>query len=278
MIMTMIRKSIWWAAVALWIAAMPGTATADPGSEMVHVPAGECLVGVAAPVAQGLPESNVRLSATVSVAGFDLDVFEVTNRQYRRFLEWVALNGDETVRHPDQPKGKDHTPRYWKPYVPELFSQTGMNRLRHFDANTFTKEDHPVVGVDFYDAHAYCTWLGKRLPTENEWEKAARGTDGRPWPWGQTWDFTKCNSGGYEWKGERDGYIYTAPGNAFPDGKSPYGCANMAGNVGEWTAEGLIKGGGFNANPSWTAAFVRQRYEPEFRYFSLGFRCARDHP
>jgi formylglycine-generating enzyme required for sulfatase activity len=52
----------------------------------------------------------------------------------------------------------------------------------------------------------------------------------------------------------------------------------MAGNVGEWTAEGLIKGGGFNANPSWTAAFVRQRYEPEFRYFSLGFRCARDHP
>jgi sulfatase modifying factor 1 len=247
-------------------------------TKMVYVPEGNCSIGANGNARQGLPAPNTRSQAVVFVGAFYIDAFEVTNRDYREFLQWIALQGsqgDAALRHPQQPQGKDHTPRYWKPYIPDLLEKTGMTKLQRFDAKTFTIDEHPVVGVDWYDAYAYCKWRGKRLPTENEWEKAARGRDGRLWPWGNVWDFGKCNSGGYEWKGERDGYIYAAPVGEYTAGVSPYGCYNMAGNVQEWVAEGYSKGGGFNSYPTWVASFVRQHYEPEYRYFSLGFRCAR---
>ncbi len=241
-------------------------------TNMVYVPGGNCIVGSSI---EKFPTENIRSQKTIFVSTFQIDKFEVTNSEYRKFLQWIIVYGDTAVRHPNQPVDKDHTPRYWKTYIPHLLDTIGISKLQHFQSDTFMTDNHPVVGVDWYDAYAYCKWLGKRIPKEDEWEKASRGTDGRLWPWGNVWDFKKCNSGGYEWKGERDGYIYTAPYNAYPEGVSSYGCYNMAGNVQEWTDEKYTKGGGFNSYPTWVTSFVRQNREPEFRYFSLGFRCAR---
>lgn len=263
-------------------------------SDMVLVPAGEFLMGADDGLESEKPQRRVFVDA------FHIDRHEVTNGQYRLFLEWVKKNTDASVKHADQPKGKDHTPRYWKSFRPQLLTKTGMAKLQHFDEETFRKDDHPVVGIEWFDAYAYAKWAGKRLPTEAEWEKAARGTDGRMWPWGNEWDFKKCNSGGYEWKGERDGHIYAAAANSYFDGVSPYGCLNMAGNVWEWTADWyaedpgsqpmamknppgpskgdkrVIKGGGSNSYPSWVRPAARKAYEPEFRFFCLGFRCAKN--
>ncbi len=219
---------------------------------------------------------------TIDVPAFAIDRYEVSNGQYRKFLDWITRTGDHRSCHPDEAKSKDHTPRYWKEFNP-LLRDRRYGQTTPFGSETFTGNSNPVVGVDWFDAFAYAEWAGKRLPAEAEWELAARGTDGRRWPWGSEWQWGKANTGG-EKRGldtvpkgkERDGYIYSAPVGTYPDGRSPFGCDDMAGNVAEWSLERAVRGGSSRSSPSSVRCSVRSVREPEFRTFTLGFRCARD--
>lgn len=133
---------------------------------------------------------------TVEMADFAIDRYEVTNTEFRRFL-------DATGYRPAEPR----------------------NFLRHWDdTDPAAIADHPVTWVDLADARAYAAWAGKRLPSDVEWQRAAQGGDGRPWPWGTAFDATRCN-------GDSPG---TTPVDAFPGNISPAGVCDLVGNVWEW--------------------------------------------
>ena len=137
------------------------------------------------------------------------------------------------------------------------------------------RERHPVVLVSHADAAAYCVWRGVRLPSEAEWEKAARGTDGRYFPWGDTFDAGRLNS-------EDDGPFDTVPVGSYPDGQSPYGVLDMAGQVFEWTSTPfrkeppryVVKGGSWDDFPGVTRSAARHGRPPELKHILIGFRCA----
>jgi len=203
---------------------------------------------------------------------FNIDRTEVTTRHYGRFLDAIKQHKHKFC-HPDEPPNKDHTPRYWREFRSPLFRRSPAAQLAPFGANTFREPDHPVVGVDWWDAYAYARWVGKRLPTRIEWEKAARGSDGRTWPWGNTWDPTRVNAGGEKWA-ENDGHTYSAPAASFEKGASMSGCLQMAGNVAEWTEEGFVAGGSSNSNATEVRCTAGRLREPGYRAFDIGFRCA----
>ena len=177
------------------------------------MPAGPFLMGSSD--AEPMADADEKPQHGLILPAFRIGRYAVTNGLYRRFVE--------------------ATGRGW----------------RSFEADRPERATCPAVYVSWHDARAYCEWLtgvwsaeGRigpdeevRLPTEAEWEKAARGDDGRIWPWGDVWNKTKCNN-------QELGVGDTTPVGMFPQGKGPYGCLDMAGNVWEWTRSLLCKEGG----------------------------------
>lgn len=169
--------------------------------EMVHIPAGEFLMG-SDPKGDKDAYDDEQPQHRLPLPDYYIEKTPVTNAQYLAFV-------DATGQKP---------PSHWKDGKPPR-----------------NNEDHPVVWVTWNDATAYCEWLAEmtgedyRLPSEAEWEKAARGMGGRIYPWGDEWDPKRCNT--------TDGYQggTTPVGRYSPDGDSPYGLVDMAGNVWEWT-------------------------------------------
>src|SRR5262245_30976232 len=198
---------------------------------MVLVPAGEFIMGSeeAAYYDIAKPRHQVYLDA------FYIDKYEVTNA---RFQQFVQATGYRTQAEREG-GGKIRTGAKTWADVPDATWRAPRGK----GSSIAGLEAHPVVQVSWHDAKAYCTWAGKRLPTEAEWEKAARGTDGRLYPWGNEFDGTRVNfcdrNCPFEWKDAAvdDGFRSTAPVGSYEAGKSPYGAYDMVGNVWEWVAD-----------------------------------------
>jgi len=166
---------------------------AKDGAPLIYIPAGEFLMG--SREGEALAEPEEKPQREVYLDGYWIYKYEVTVAQYRKFCK----------------------AKWWRrmPKAPSW----GW------------RDDHPMVNVSWDDAAAYAKWAGVGLPTEAQWEKAARGTDGREYPWGNEWDGSKCASllGA--------GLASTKPVGSYPKGVSPYGLHDMAGNVREWCAD-----------------------------------------
>lgn len=215
---------------------------------------------------------------SVTVKPFRMMRFEVTNAQFVQFVRATQHVTDAERRR----SGYVWTDR-WRAVRRASWKrpQGGKSELQRL-------ERHPVVQVSARDAAAYCAWRGLRLPTEEEWEFAARSTDSRRFPWGNenpagakhaNYGTDQCCAADAS-----DGFLRTAPVGSFPGGASPFGIQDMAGNVWEWTASSYrrsgadvaIRGGGWGNNPYCLRTSYRHGNPPDIGLDMVGFRCASD--
>jgi sulfatase modifying factor 1 len=224
--------------------------------EMVSIPAGPFIRGTDH---GGFDEQPQR---TLVLDTFAIDRYEVTNFQYQEFV-------DATGHRKSGPPAR---------YAKNMSKMRGINQ--------------PVVYVSWEDAEAYCHWKGKRLPTEAEWEKAMRGTDGRLWPWGNV-----EQPNGANWARVQDGHDVSASVGTVLTDKSPYGVMDGAGNVMEWVADWygetyfkeapernppspdhgvfrVLRGGGYATTGADVRITSRSKMVSDFRDETIGFRCA----
>jgi formylglycine-generating enzyme required for sulfatase activity len=220
---------------------------------MIAIPAGEFTMG------SDDGDDDERPAHTVSLDAFEIDKTEVTNEQFQQFVDQSGYLTDA------EKAGESYT---WRNYAQG-------------------KPQHPVVLVTWNDAIAYCEWLGKRLPSEAEWEKAAKGTEGWTYPWGDEWASDRANT-------EESGYRGTTIVGSFPLGASPYGVMDMAGNVAEWTTDWyeaypgstfaspyfgkkyrVIRGGGWFSEAHLVRTTERSASSEDLRNDDVGFRCVR---
>jgi formylglycine-generating enzyme required for sulfatase activity len=271
---------------------------------MLLVPSGPFIRGSLNPLQLqaivGNQEGDEQPVRSIYLDAFYIDQMEVTNSEFARFVEATGFVTDAETGG----GGLIWTGDGW---------QTQVGAQWRFPAGPADsiegKEQHPVVQVSWYDAQAYCQWTDKRLPTEAEWEKAARGSDGREFPWGNEFDPKRTNYCDRECtdlpqhkdNSASDGFSRTSPVGSYPTGASPYGVQDMAGNVWEWVQDWydpyyyeyspamnplgptqqqsyyetkVVRGG------SWTSeyGYVRttsRSYDPprDWRSFGVGFRC-----
>ncbi len=192
-----------------------------------------------------------------------IDKYPVTNEKYRAFIE----------------AGGYENQRYWSSDGWQWKTKKNVTSPKYWNDSTGNKVDHPVVGVSYYEAEAFAKWSGKRLPTEQEWEKAARGENGHQYPWGEEFDKTRCNSADSDIE-------HTTPVTQYPDGISLYGCFDVAGNVWEWCAswfdgsgdQRVIRGGSWCDGPGYMRTSCRGRGFHFNRKGFLGFRLVKDIP
>jgi rhamnose transport system permease protein len=225
-----------------------------PVDDMIEIPAGSFILG------SDDTEPNESPAQTMELPAYEIDRFEVTNDDFAMFVDATGYQTES------EQSGAKKT---WQNYVEG-------------------KGNHPVVKVSWNDAVAYCDWLGKRLPTEMEWEKAARGEEGNLFPWGNTFEPANANI-------RAAGIRGTVAVGSFPAGASPYGVEDMAGNVWEWTADPyqgypnstyvddfysddlrVTRGGGWFDDEPQIRSTNRSAAALEAANDDLGFRCARD--
>ena len=207
-------------ALAVYLILFAGGPAAKHFDLMIKIPAGPAVY---------------QESETIDLEEFQIDEYEVTIAQYAAFLADLEAYPEkaEQIRHPNQPETKkSYEPKDWK----SIYAKAKKGRKfggAPIDLNC------PVFQVDWWDAYAYSKWKGRNLPTEQQWEKAARGRGGSLYPWGEELDLTKFNSGVDQDEvnsGKKDGFRYWAPVDSMEADESRYGVKGMAGNVSEWTA------------------------------------------
>ena len=232
------------------------TVPASVTAKMAAIPAGPFTLGYDKGMDDEKPPHQVDLPA------YWMDVTEVTNAQFAAFVQATGYQTDAE---------KNNASRTWRAEY------------------TGGKDEHPAVRVTWNDAIAYCQWAGKRLPTEAEWEKAARGPEGFAYPWGNTYDAAKAN-------GRDSGLRTTAPAGSYPRGGSLYGLVDMAGNAREWTVDPgylpypgnavsspyygnslrVLRGGGWFDAAADLRTTRRNPTSPNAANWDIGFRCVSD--